>query len=439
MAHDHLKLIEDEKSSRLRSKLTAMQTERESWTDVKTQTTVDVPTQLQNHEPGWFEKLFAQLQVPGEIALPDGGLVSFGQGAPRFRVTVHDKGLLRLPHDELSLGEAYVQGKIDLEGDMLAMLEVRKQLADRFRVGGWLRFMIDLFLLPATRAHKKAIEHHYTLGNDFYLHFLDSFGRFYSHCLFERDDQTLEQAAEYKLEKTFQALELRPGMRLLEIGVGWGGTLEYCCRRGVKVTGLTLYQDSYDYVQEIIRRNGFDGKVIMQDFLTYQPDEPYDAIVIYGVIEHIPEYRKLFERFWSCLKPGGKVYLDGSATKEKYSLSKFARRYIWQANSSCMCLQDVIQEALYHGFNVEEVKEESHDYELTMLHWSQRLDAHREEIVAKWGEELYRTFRLYLWAGVPAFRDDQLQAYHLVARRGAGRGPRPGLARRVISLIKQMA
>jgi len=389
--------------------------------------------------PSWFERLFQGLQIPGEIELPDGSVAGFGEGAPRFRITVHSEKLLRRPHDELSLGQAYVKGELDLDGDMLAILEVRKQLADRFRMGAWLRFMTNLFLLPATRAHKKTIESHYNLGNDFYLHFLDSLGRFYSHCLFERDDETLEQAAEHKLDRTYQALELRPGARLLEIGAGWGGTLEYFCRRGVKVTGLTLYQDSYDYVQEIIRRNHFDGKVLQQDFFTYRADEPYDAIVMYGVIEHILEYRRLFERVWSCLKPGGKIYLDGSATREKHSLSQFARRYLWQGRSSCMCLQEAIQEALYHGFQVVDVKDESHDYELTMLHWAQRLDLHRQEIVAKWGEELYRVFRLYLWGGVSAFQDDQLQAYHMVARREERPGPRPGWARRVSAFVKQMA
>jgi cyclopropane-fatty-acyl-phospholipid synthase len=415
-----------------------MHTQQHPWPGLSGSETTPA-TNLNPREASWFEKLFAGLSIAGEIALPDGRTVAFGEGAPRFRITVHSRKLLRRPHDELSLGQAYINGELDLEGDMLAILEVRKQLADRFRAGAWVRFLTDLFLVPTTRAHKKAIDRHYTLGNDFYLHFLDTVGRFYSHCLFERDDETLEQAAEHKLERTFQALELRPGARLLEIGAGWGGTLEYCCRRGVKVTGLTLYQDSYDYVQEIIQRNCFDGKVLLQDFLTYQAAAPYDAIVTYGVIEHIPEYRRLFERLWSCLKPGGKIYLDGSATREKYSLSQFARRYIWQANSSCMCLQDVIQEALYHGFQVMDVKEESHDYELTMLHWAQRLDRHSKEIVARWGEELYRVFRLFLWGGVVAFRDDQLQAYHLVLRRGEGPGPRPGWPRRVATFIKQMA
>jgi cyclopropane-fatty-acyl-phospholipid synthase len=152
----------------------------------------------------------------------------------------------------------------------------------------------------------------------------------------------------------------------------------------------------------------------------------------------MPEYRKFFERAWNCLEPGGLMYLDASATKEKHSLSQFATRYVWTGAHTCMCLQDVIQEALYHGFSLIEVKEESHDYELTMLNWAQRLDLHRDEIIRRWGERTYRIFRLYLWAGVPAFRNDQLQAYHLVVCRGEGPGVRPGLAHRISGFIRQM-
>lgn len=158
----------------------------------------------------------------------------------------------------------------------------------------------------------------------------------------------------------------------------------------------------------------------------------------YGVIEHLPNYRKLFERAWECLKPGGKIYIDGSASKEKHGLAQFTQRYIWQGAHSCMCLQDAIQEALYHGFQVVEVKEESHDYELTMLNWAQRLDRNREKIVAGWGEELYRRFRVFFWGGVHAFRNDWIQAYHVVARRGANPGPRPGWGRRFKSFVKQL-
>jgi len=389
--------------------------------------------------PSWFEQLFQGIGIPGEIKLPDGRIVATGEGVPRFRITVHSKQLLRRPVDELSLGEAYINGDLDLDGDMIAILDVRKLLEDRLRLSSRMRFVRDLFLTPVLRRHKRVVERHYNIGNDFYLLFLDSYARFYSHCVFEHDEQSLEQAAKYKLDLTFQALDLRPGMRLLEIGAGWGGTVEYFAQRGVNITAITTFQNSVDYVNDLIRRKNLDATILLEDFFTYRPSQPFDAIVTYGVMEHMPEYRKVFERAWSCLKPGGLMYLDASAAKEKHSLSQFARRYVWEGAHCCMCLQDVVQEALFHGFSILEVKEESHDYELTMLNWSRRLDLHREEIIQRWGERTYRIFRLYLWGGVPAFRDDQLQAYHLVARRGERPGLRPGLARRISGFIRQMA
>jgi cyclopropane-fatty-acyl-phospholipid synthase len=192
-------------------------------------------------------------------------------------------------------------------------------------------------------------------------------------------------------------------------------------------------------VTALLHEKQLDGEVIVQDFLTHQPAEPYDAIVIYGVIEHIPYYRQFFERAWQCLKPGGKFYIDASATKEKYSMSQFTRYYTWHGTHTFMCLQDVIQEALFAGFQFVEAREETHDYELTMLHWARRLDENRSRIVAKWGEELYRAFRIFLWGGCHAFKTDRLQAYHLVVRRSPDPGPRPCRLRRFSSFLREIA
>jgi cyclopropane-fatty-acyl-phospholipid synthase len=321
---------------------------------------------------------------------------------------------------------------------MLALLDARDHLPARFRLGPWMRFAANLFLRSPLLVNQKAITDHYTLGNDFYTQFIDRAYRFYSHCIFESDDETLEEAAEHKLESMFRGLDLRPGMRLLDIGAGWGGVFEYSSPRGVDVTSLTLVQDSYDYVTDLLRRKQLRGQVLVQDFLAHRPAEPYDAVVIYGVIEHIPYYRQFFERVWECLKPGGKIYIDASATKEKYDMSTFTRRYTWHGTHTFMCVQDVIQEALYAGFQIVEVKEESHDYELTMLNWAKRLDENREKIVSGWSEELYRAFRVFLWGGCHAFKTDRLQAYHVVARRGLDPGPRPARAKRFWSFLREI-
>ena len=279
--------------------------------------------------------------------------------------------------------------------------------------------------------NSKAIGYHYTFGDDFYLSFIDTRYRFYSHCIFDDDEETLEEAAEHKLEQMWDGLGLRAGMRLLDIGGGWGGVTEYCGARGVHVTSLTLVEDSANYIRNLIKEKELPGEVLVEDVLAHRPAEPYDHAVIYGVIEHIPNYRRFCAQVWSALKPGGRLYMDASATKEKYAMSAFTRRYIWHGTHTFLALQDMVQELLLHGFELISVRRETHDYELTIRHWAERLDENHEIIAAMWGEELYRAFRLYLWGGSHAFKVNRLQAYHLVAERRADPGPRPRLPKRV--------
>jgi cyclopropane-fatty-acyl-phospholipid synthase len=138
----------------------------------------------------------------------------------------------------------------------------------------------------------------------------------------------------------YGALQLKPGMRLLDIGAGWGGVHQYCGPRGIHVTALTLTEDSYNYTDSLIKRMKLKNcSIILDDFLNHHPKEPYDAVVIYGVVEHIPYYRKFCERIWACLKPGGRLYLDAAAALEKYDVNDFARNYIWRGTHTFLCLR----------------------------------------------------------------------------------------------------
>lgn len=370
-----------------------------------------------------------------EVVFPDGEVVRRGEVPARLRVTFRSERALACGLNELALGRAYVEEDLEIEGDMLALFVMREGLQDRAPLSARLDFLRQLFLCSPTRVNHKAIGYHYTLGDDFYLGFIDRRYRFYSQVIFRSEDEGLEEAAEHKLEQMWEALDLKPGMRLLDIGGGWGGVAEYCGSRGVHVTSLTIVDDSYRYISNLIRERNLPCEVILQDFLEHRPEKPYDAVVIYGVIEHIPNYRRFCARAWECLPPGGKLYLDASASKEKFLVSAFTRRYTWHGTHTFLGLAEMVQEWLYHGFEVLEVKNETHDYELTMRHWAERFDARRAEVVARWGEATYRAHRIFLWGGCHAFRVDRLQAYRLVVRRGHGPGPRPGLLRRARTFV----
>jgi cyclopropane-fatty-acyl-phospholipid synthase len=385
------------------------------------------------------ERAVAESRISCAVQLASGDVLRFGPGEPQFRVIFHSDKPLLGPMTEYALGKAYVEGEYDIEGDFFAMQEVRKLLRARAHAGIFLSWMLQLAAMPATWINRKAIAQHYTLGDDFYLPFMDAKYRFYSQCLFRTDDETLEQAAEHKLESMWNGLQLEPGMRLLDIGGGWGGVHEYCGPRGVDVTSLTLAPDSYAFISALDKRLGLERcSVLLEDFLEHRPSQPYDGVVIYGVIEHIPYYRRFCARLWDCLKPGGRLYLDASATIEKYDASDFTRRYIWPGAHSFLCLQDLVQELLYHGLDVVETKNESHDYDLTMRYWAERFEANRDAVVATWGEEIFRIWRLYLWTGSYGFHDGSLQAYHVVAQRRADRGPRPGVAARAAQFLRSL-
>ncbi|HEV3000545.1 MAG TPA: class I SAM-dependent methyltransferase [Solirubrobacteraceae bacterium] len=375
-------------------------------------------------------RMLERVGMSCELETPGGEVISAGSGTPAFRAIFKDEEALRTPFTEFSLGRAYVDGHIDVEGDFLAMLDMRDAVGFGAALGQKLRFAYDLFLQAPTKVNDRAIHEHYTLGDDFYLTFIDKRYRFYSHCLFHSEDEALEDAAEHKLESMWNALRLEPGMRLLDIGGGWGGVTEYCGARGVHVTSLTLVEDSANYIRRLIQEKDLPGEVVVGDVLNFRAREPFDHAVMYGVIEHVPNYRRYTQRVWDALKPGGRVYMDASAVKEKFAISPFTRHYTWPGQHSFLAVQDLAEELIFNGFELVEVKRETRDYELTIAEWARRLDAAHDYIASGWGEEVWRAFRVFLWGGKHAFQTNRLQAYHVVGERRHDPGPRPGAVRR---------
>ena len=403
---------------------------------VTTSTTTGGAVTAPSRTAAWLQRVFKDFPSPCEIVTAGGEVMRFGEGEPKFRIVLHEHRILARGLDEFALAKAFVEGAFDIEGDMMAFFDVRHQLRQRTGLLPWMRLWGQLLFLAPTRVNRRAIQHHYEFGDDFFLRFIDTDYHLYSHGFFASDDEPLEKASERKLETMFDWAQLKPGMRVLDIGAGWGGVTRYCGPRDVRVTSITLAQDSHDHISRLLAETGYPGEVLLADFLEHEPEEPYDAIVILGVIEHIPYYRKFFRKAWDLIKPGGMIYMDASADLEKYGVSRFIRHYIYPGTHSYMCLQDVLQEMLFHGFMPRRVVQDNHDYMLTMRHWAERFEEHREVISAKWGDAVYRAFWLYLWSGAYAFGHNVLQAYHLLAERTLERGPRPGLGHRTRNFIR---
>ncbi len=369
-----------------------------------------------------YERMFGLIQkrvsgrttTPFEIRLWGDHVYRFGDGAPAVRILAKNRrGLAALASlDELRICEAYMGGSLDVEGDMLAFAGMRGTLTDRHPLHALWQRLAPL-LIGRVRSDRQVIATHYEFDNDFYLTFMDP-TRCYSQAVFEGDDEPLEAAQRRKLDYAIDACGLKPGDRVLDVGGGWGAFTEHAGRRGIQVTSLTISRQSERFLSDLIDRLRLPCRVLNQNFLEHAAPEPYDGIVILGVMEHIPDYAAALRQYQRLLKPGGRVYLDASAFREKYEKATFISRYIYPGDHSFFCLPEFLGAAAGTPFEVLAVHNDRHSYYLTCKAWAENLEAARDEIIHRWGESLYRRFRLYLWGSAQAFLSRGLEAYRVV-------------------------
>lgn len=358
-----------------------------------------------------------RIKVPFAIRVFGDRNYLFGRGQPNIEIRVNDKaGLAAISGlDEVRICEAYMEGSLDVIGDMLGFISLRSALTDRHPLHRlWQR--IAPFFTGSEHADRGAIASHYNFDNEFYFTFMDA-TRCYSQAVFERDDEPLETAQCRKLDFAIEACGLKAGDHVLDVGGGWGAFSEHAGRRGIKVTSLTIAHNSEQYLNDLISRLQLPCKVLNQHFLSHETTEPYDAIVILGVMEHLPDYPAVLQKFQQLLKPGGYVYMDASATREKYSKPTFISRYVFPGDHTLFCLHDFLASAAKTPLEVVAIHNDRHSYFLTCKAWAERLESARSEVISRWGEQLYRRFRIYLWGSAYAFLDYKADAFRVVLQR----------------------
>ena len=372
----------------------------------------------------WLDRIaatFSQGDVPFEMYFPDGRARRFGQGAPSFRVKLKNKNAVRAitSLDQVKFADAYLAGDIDIDGDMLRPFELRRSMGDRHPFMTAWRFLQPL-LLGQVRTNKAAITSHYDIDPEFFLSFLDPQTPCYTQGVFASATETLDVATIRKFDYCYEKLRLQPGDHILEVGPGWGAWFEYASRRGVKCTGISISQSSIDYLNRRAEELGYDWELVHADLLAYQTDRKYDAIVIMGVIEHLPQYDRALAKFASLLKPGGNIFLDGSACTRKYELSSFMVKYIYPGNHSFLILHDFLDKLARTPLRVLEIFNDRYSYFLTFQQWARNFDANREFVIERFGEFNYRRFRLYLWGSAYEFLSRSLDCYRMVIHAPGG-------------------
>ncbi len=197
-----------------------------------------------------FVNRLSGFSTPFSIELPSGEKRKIGLGEEEFRVGLRNERALKALRtlDEGDIAEAYLQGDIDLEGDMLKPFALRASLDDRHPLVAAWRF-IEPLLFGQVYTNKRAISSHYNADPKLFLSFLDPVFPAYSQGVYAHDDEPLAKALERKFDWVIEKCGLGPGKRVLEIGPGWGAFAGHALQAGVRFTGITNSEMSQSYLK----------------------------------------------------------------------------------------------------------------------------------------------------------------------------------------------
>jgi len=332
-----------------------------------------------------------------------------------------------LAHGSLGLGEAYMDGwwdTGDLDGFLFRLLDTRLDE----RVGGWedawLHIKSRLLNLQRGQRAYEIGERHYDLGNDLFQAMLGQ--RLVYSCGYWKDADNLDDAQVAKLELIFRKLELKPGMRVLDIGCGWGEALKLAAERhGVSGVGVTVSQEQADYAREICR--GLPVEIRLADYRTL--DESFDRVFSIGMFEHVgvKNYKTYFDVARRCTADDGLFVLHciGSNVSSNHT-DPWIAKYIFP--NSMIPSAEQIAAASEGVFVTEDWHNFGADYDRTLMAWRANFDRAWGSLSARYGERFRRMWRFYLSASAAAFRARRDQLWQLVMSprgvRGGYRAPR---------------
>ncbi|MFF5371172.1 class I SAM-dependent methyltransferase [Streptomyces sp. NPDC013187] len=411
-----------------------------------------------------LQGLFTQLlgaPLPVRIRAWDGSQAG-PPGAPTL-VVRNRRALRRLlwKPGELGLARAWVAGDLDIEGDLYATLDLlagliwergedARTLAQALRdpeVRAAVRGLVKLAGLPlppappreearSPRRHlhtkhtdRRAISHHYDVGNNFYEIVLGP-SMVYSCAYWPTPDSTLEQAQHDKLELVCRKLGLRPGLRLLDVGCGWGSMAVHAAREhGVRVVGVTLSQEQAAYARKRVADEGLTDmvEIRVQDYRDVR-DGPYDAISSIGMAEHVgaERYLEYAADLYDLLKPGGRLLNHQIARRPQrdettYSVDAFIDSYVFP-DGELQPIGATVTQLERSGFEVRDVEALREHYALTLRQWVARLEDDWQRAVQLAGAGRARVWRLYMAACALAFERNRIGVNQVLAVRAPESG-----------------
>jgi cyclopropane-fatty-acyl-phospholipid synthase len=318
-----------------------------------------------------------------------------------------------LAHGSLGVGESYMDGWWDCERLDEFFCKILKANLDA-KIDPWTEFFsflkAKLFNLQKPSSCFLDCQHHYDIGNGLYQCMLDKL-RIYS-CGYWKNATCLDEAQEKKLDLICRKLLLKPGMRVLDIGCGWGGTAKFIAEHyHAEVVGITVSEKQAQFAEKFCR--GLPVEIRLEDYRSLKG--VFDRIVSIGMIEHVgsKNYRTFMRVARRCLKANGIFVLQtigGNCSMRK--VDPWINRYIFPNYQlpSAKHINDAIESL----FVFEDWHNLGPDYDKTLMHWFENFQNNENDLRGKYGERFYRMWKYYLLFCAGTFRARVNQLWQIV-------------------------
>ncbi|MDU8977829.1 MAG: cyclopropane-fatty-acyl-phospholipid synthase family protein, partial [Clostridium perfringens] len=361
---------------------------------------------------------------PFDLEYWDGEIIKYGEGEPEFKLIIKNfpskKELLSDP--SVALGEAYMKGDIDIEGDLQKFFESIIRNKDSFMNKNTVFRLASKIKAPSLIKSKKDIAHHYDIGNDFYSLWLDK-TMSYSCGYFKNPTDTLYDAQMNKIHHILKKLNLKEGQHLLDIGCGWGYLIiEAAKLYKVKALGITLSEEQFKKAKERIKQEGLEDLVDVQlmDYRNLEKSNlEFDRIVSVGMAEHVGHANLplFFKNVDSVLKESGLFLLHNITNLVETEGNKWITTYIFPGGY-LPTLREELNIAADINFRTLDVESLRLHYMKTLEEWCKNFMNHLDEERDMFDDEFLRMWHLYLATCAAAFHYWDIDIHQILFSKG---------------------